>query len=60
MASSPSPLMYYGDYQFDWLFAYNVLLGTPITGDNRLVCTIIIVCIMIMLTGVLVMHTTWL
>ena len=54
MEGSPSPLMYYGDYQFDWLCAYIVvLLGTSITGYNRLVCTII------MFTGVLVMHTTW-
>ena len=54
LAGSPSPLMYYGDYQFDWLCAYTVvLLGTSITGYNRLVCT------MIMFTGVLVMHTTW-
>ena len=34
--------MYYGDYQFDWLCAYTVvLLGTSITGYNRLLCTII-------------------
>ena len=46
--------MYYGDYQFDWLCVYTVvLLGTSITSYNRLVCTII------MFTGVLVMHTTW-
>ena len=50
---SPSPLMYFGVYQFDWLCAYNVvLLGSSITGYDRLICT------MIMLTGVLVMHTT--
>ena len=37
VAGSPSPLMYYGDYQFDWLCAYTVvLLGTSITGYNRL------------------------
>ena len=54
LAGSPSPLMYYGDYQFDWLCAYTVvLLGTSITGYNRLECTII------MFTDVLVMHTTW-
>ena len=39
MASSLSPFMYYGDNQFDWLCAYTVvLLGTSITGYNRLVC----------------------
>ena len=38
MAGSPSTLMYYGDYQFDWLCAYTVvLLGTSITGYNQLV-----------------------
>ena len=43
VAGSPSPLMYYGDYQFDWLCSYTVvLLGTSITGYNRLVCTIIV------------------
>ena len=53
MAGSPSPLMYYGEYQFDWLCAYTVaLLGTSITGYNRLVCT------MIMFTGVLHMPFT--
>ena len=54
MSCSTSTLMYYGDYQFDWLCAYTlVLLGTSITGYNRLVCT------MIMFTGVLEMHKTW-
>ena len=37
VAGSPSLLMYYSDYQFDWLCAYIVvLLGTPITSYNRL------------------------
>ena len=54
VAGSPPSLMYYGDYQFDWLCAYTaVLLGTSITGYNRLVFT------MILFTGILVMHTTW-
>ena len=26
VAGSPSPLMYSGDYQFDWLCAYTVVL----------------------------------
>ena len=34
--SSPSPLIYYGDSQFDWMCTY-IFLGTPITGYNRLV-----------------------
>ena len=54
VAGSPSPLMYYGDYQFGWLCAYTVVwFGTSLTGYNRLVCT------MTTFTGVLVMHTTW-